>query len=218
MFKNRQQAGQLLADKIVREIKILDIEVLRDKFVILGIPRGGVVVANAVAKKLGCPLDVIVVKKIGAPGQEELAIGAVGETPGSVYLNNKLIGELGVKSDYLEEIKKLKNLEIKEREKLYRQNRLAFDLEGKTVIIVDDGAATGATVIVAAREVWNNEPQKVIVALPVVAKDTLAKLEKEADEVIFLETPELFYAVGQFYEEFGQVGEEEVMQLLASSC
>lgn len=219
MFKNREEAGRILAEKLKEDMsgqagEPKALKKLMDEVVVLGIPRGGVVVAKEVAKILNCPLDVIVVKKIGAPGNPELAIGAVGETEGSVYLNKELIKDLRIGKDYIEEIKKFRNLEIKRREKLFRQGRPPLNLKNKIVIIVDDGAATGATIIAACREVWNNQPKKVVIALPVLSKDTLKKLEDEADEVIFLETPWPFFAVGQFYQEFRQVSDEEVINLL----
>lgn len=213
MFKDRVQAGQLLAQKLIGEEKDLP----AGQTVVLGIPRGGVVVAFQVAKFLGCLLDVIVVKKIAAPGQEELAIGAVGETESAEYLDEKLIAELQIDKEYLSEEIKRKKEEIKRRERLFRREKSALALKGKTVIIVDDGAATGATVIAACREVWQTEPKKVIVALPVLAKDTLKKLEPEADEVIFLKTPLMFFAVGQFYQDFPQVSDEEVIKILNSN-
>lgn len=208
MFEARQQAGKLLAEKLEKEITS------KDKVVILGIPRGGVVVAKEISRVFGCPLDVIAVKKLGAPGQPELAIGAIGRTRGSRYLDKKLVQDLGVDADYLAGEMIEKQREIKRRERLYRQEKKPLALKDKTIIIADDGAATGATMIAACREVWSQEPRKVIIALPVLAKDTLRKLEKEADEVIYLEAPALFYAVGQFYRQFPQNTDEEVIELL----
>jgi len=209
MFQDRKEAGQQLAQKLK------DYQ-LQPNVIILGIPRGGVETAKQIAQDLNCSLDIIVVKKIGAPSEQELAIGAVGETKGSNYLDERLINELRVSQQYLDEqIKRLKK-EIKRREVLYRQNRDPLDLKGKTVIIVDDGTATGATAIAAAREVWNNEPKRVVIALPVAPKDTLHKLEKEADEVIVLETPTDFFSVGQFYENFPQISDKEVISLLST--
>lgn len=210
MFVNREKAGELLGEKITKE--------LEDKsgLVVLGIPRGGIITASAIAKILKCPLDVILVKKLSAPHQSELAIGAIGETEGSLYLNKGLIKDLNIGPDYIEKIKQLKYKEIKEKEKKYRQGRLALNLENKSIIIADDGAATGATVIAACREVWLSKPKKLIAALPVIAKDTLLLLEKEVDQVSYLKAPEIFYAVGQFYEEFKQVSDEEVIRLLVS--
>lgn len=209
MFQNRLEAGKLLGEKILEEIGKL-----RDKFIVLGIPRGGVVVARQVAKVLGCPLDVIVTRKIGAPGNEELAIGAVGETEGSKYIDERLAADVGADEEYLKSKIKEQKEEIKRREKLYREGKEPLNLENKIVILVDDGVATGATMIAAAKEVWNNNPKKVIIALPVCPKDTLTKLEKEADQIIVLKTPWPFFAVGQFYKEFEQVSDEEVVELL----
>lgn len=211
MFENRQQAGQLLTEKL----KSLGIAKSSKDLVVLAIPRGGLVVGKEISLELSTSLDIIVVKKLGAPNQSELAIGAVGETPGSTYLDKKLVSQLRVSSKYIEEIKKLRNLEIKRREKLYRQGKPALNLQGKIVIITDDGAATGATMIAACREVWNNNPKKVIVALPVLARDTLKKLEEEADEVVYLEAPRMFFSVGQFYEEFDQVTDQTVIKILS---
>jgi putative phosphoribosyl transferase len=209
MFKNRKQAGILLAKKVKKEIDELHGEV-----VVLGLARGGMPIASQIAKELEAPLDVLVVKKIGAPGHEELAIGAVGETSGAKYLDKKLAKDVGASKDYLEDkIESIKEL-IKKREKKFRGEKEAVDLKDKIVIIADDGAATGSTIIAGIREVWNNNPKRVVVALPVLAKDTLSKLEKEADEVIFLEAPETFFAVGQFYQSFPQISDEEVLKLL----
>jgi len=223
MFKNRQDAGKLLGKRLLTEINVPTGESLygiptvrsgklRDKIVVLGIPRGGVVIAKEIANVLDCQMDVIVVKKLGAPGRPELAIGAVGETDGSVFTDESMVTELNISREYIKEEIESKKEEIKRRENLYRQDRSPLDLENKIVIITDDGAATGATIIAAAREVWNHKPKKVIIALPVLAKDTMVKLEKEADEVIYMEAPELFYAVGQFYESFEQVSDETVIK------
>jgi len=209
MFKSRIEAGNLLAEKIAK-----DLGQLTSKAVILGIPRGGVIVAKQIADSLACFLDVIVVKKIGAPNQPERAIGAVGETNGSKYIDQRLVDDVKASKDYLNsEIIKMRQ-EIKRREQLYRQNKPPLDLKNKIVIVTDDGAATGATVIAAVREVWNNQPKKVVIALPVLSKDILAKLEKEADEVLYLDTPWPFFAVGQFYQQFPQITDEEVIGAL----
>jgi len=210
MFSNRVQAGQLMAVKLQREL----VDAAPEDLLILSIPRGGVVVAKEIAKKLKCLHDVIVTKKLRAPNHEELAIGAVGETEGSLYLNKRLARDVGADDRYISQEIKDRREEIKRREKIYRGNKRELSLADKTVIIVDDGAATGATIIAAAREVWNNNPHKLIIGLPVCARDTLAKLEKEADMVIALETPEMFYAVGQFYQEFPQIEDEQVVRIL----
>lgn len=212
MFVNRKEAGKTLGKKILEEIREL-----RKESVVLGIPRGGIVVASEVAKTLYCPMDVIVVRKLGAPENPELAIGAIGETKGAQYIDKRLSENIGADKAYLAQEIRIQLLEIRRRERVYRQGKPALDLKNKIVVITDDGSATGATAIAAAREVWNNKPRKVIMALPVVAKDTLEKLEKEADEVIYLEAPEQFFSVGQFYQEFEQVGDEEVVNLLRFS-
>ncbi|OGD53726.1 hypothetical protein A3J78_00700 [Candidatus Beckwithbacteria bacterium RBG_13_35_6] len=216
MFKTRIEAGRLLGKKLIDELTNSQIANFKDSVVVLGIPRGGVVVASQVARVLGCSLDVIVVKKLGAPYQSELAVGAVGETNGSQYLDDRLVKDLQIGKQYLDEEITRKKAEIKRREQLYRQGKPPLDLKDKLVIIVDDGAATGATIIAACREAWNNLPKKVIIGLPVIAKDTLEKLEEEADEVIYLDAPWDFYAVGQFYEDFPQVEDKEVVEILKS--
>ncbi|MFC1710954.1 phosphoribosyltransferase [Patescibacteria group bacterium] len=215
MFKSRKEAGKLLGKKIKTNLQEeLGESSFKNKLVVLGIPRGGVVIGKEVANILGCFLDVIVVKKLAAPGQQELAIGAIGETAGSNYIDKKIVKELNISKRYLTtEIAKKKE-EIKNREKIFRANLKEVALQDKIVIIVDDGAATGATIIAAIREVWNSKPKKVIVGLPVLALDTLEKLENEADEVIFLEAPTNFFAVGQFYQEFAQVEDEKVINIL----
>ncbi len=210
MFEDRKQAGIMLAEKVFNEV-----QELKGKVVVLGLPRGGVPVAKQVAEKLKAPLDVLLVKKIGAPGHQELALGAVGETKGSKYLDKRLVKDVGASKQYLnEQIDQVQQL-IKQREETFRRKKAAIDLKGKIVVVVDDGAATGATIIAGIREVWNSEPKRVIAALPVLAKDTVAKLEQEADEVIYLEAPEPFFAVGQFYNQFPQVSDEEVLELLS---
>ena len=213
MFADRIQAGRLLADKLTEDLT----GVASNNILVLSIPRGGVVIGSELAKKLVCPHDIIVTKKLRAPDQEELAIGAVGETKGSLYLNKKLAERVGVDDDYLAQEIKNRQKEIKRREKIYRGNKKELSLERKTVIIVDDGAATGATMMAAAREIWNRNPRKVIIALPVCARDTLKKLEKEVDAVIVLEVPALFYAVGQFYQNFPQLSDVEVREILDNS-
>jgi len=209
MFKNRVEAGKLLGERLLREL-----EAEKKELIVLSIPRGGAVIGSEVAGCLACPHDVIVTKKLRAPMQEELALGAIGETSGSLYVNKRLVDELGIANNYLKKEIVDRQREIKRREELYRQGREALHLQDRVVIIVDDGVATGATMIAAAREVWNRKPKKVIIGLPVIAKDTLGKLEKEVDAVIFIEAPEMFYAVGQFYEDFPQLEDEEVIELL----
>jgi len=213
MFKDRNDAGIKLAEKLKTELN----ELSGVETVVLAIPRGGVVVGTEIAKSLKLPLDIIITKKLGAPDRPELAIGAIGQTQGSLFLDQRIIKELNIDRLYvdLEIIKK--QTEINRRENLYRQGKPEIELNNKRVILVDDGAATGATMIASAREVWNREPKQVIIALPVCAKHTLAQLEKEADMVIVLEIPDDFYAVGQFYTKFEQVRDEEVIKILCNN-
>jgi predicted phosphoribosyltransferase len=213
MFKNREEAGQKLAKKLKSEELINN----PSETVVLGITRGGVVVARAIADYFKVALDVIIIKKIGAPNQPELAIGAIGETSGSHYLEEQMIREMGISRDYLNQEITAKLAEIKARESRYRQGRPAVGLKNKEVVIVDDGTATGATMIAALRETWNRQPKRVIVSLPVAPLDTLKKLEHEADSVVVLETPAPFFSVGQFYENFTQVTDEVVLKLLSPS-
>ncbi len=190
--------------------------------IVLGIPRGGVVVGKELAEVLNSPLDVIITKKIGAPGNPELAIGAVGPfdgersrtAQGEPVINEELATQAGADEKYLKaQISKLK-VEIKKREKEFRSGKAPLNLKDKVVIITDDGVATGATMMAAIELARQQNPKKIIVAVPVIAKDSLDKIEKLADEVVYLEAPSLFFAVGQFYQHFNQVTDEEVMDIL----
>lgn len=206
MLESREQAGQLLGENLAQYKGRPDV-------VVLGIPRGGVVVAKAVAQALGAPLDVVVIKKIGAPNNSELAIGAVGPM-GVVYWDNKLCRRLGVNQNEKLKMKNEKLRELEEREKLLRGKKGYASLKNRTVIVVDDGVATGATSLAAAKFIKKMKAKKIILTTPVIAKDTLIDIKRYFDEVIFLEAPEEFYAVGQFYEEFPQVTDDEVIQIL----
>lgn len=202
IFKNRQSAGQLLAKRL---------EGIKADLV-LGIPRGGVVVAAKIAKDLNLPLDIIVTRKIGAPEQEELALGAV-DPDGEVIWDEALLSQLKLKITNLkfkieDEIK-----ELKRREQLYREGREILDVKDKTVILVDDGMATGSTALVAV-EYLKRHGAKIILAMPVASSDAIKKVEAEVDKSIMLEIPENFAAVGQFYQQFEPVEDEEVIQLL----
>lgn len=208
VFKDQVSAGEELAEKLSRY--------KNKKAVVLAIPRGGVATGSAVAKKLHLPLDVVVAHKISAPGNPELAIGAVGETKGSLWLNKALVSQLSVSDDYLQSEIKKQQAEIKRREKTYRQAKTPRQLKGKLVILVDDGIATGATMIAAVREMRNLGADKVVVAIPVAPPDTVKLLKKEADEVVCLETPPLFFAVGQWYQNFRQYTDQEVIKLVES--
>lgn len=205
-FQNRKQAGQLLAEKFKEHRRFKNL-------IVLAIPRGGVVTGKELAGVLGCPLEVIVTKKIGAPGNPELAVGAVGAV-GEPVIDEELATRAGADENYLKnQISKIK-IEIKRREKEFRGNKPPLNLKGKTAIVVDDGVATGATMAAAVEIIRQQEPKKIIVAVPVIAQDALGKISKLADEVIYLQAPRLFFAVGQFYRDFEQISDEEVVQLL----
>lgn len=205
-FQNRTQAGRKLAEKLWEYKGKKDL-------VILGIPRGGVAIAKELAIALACSLDVIVTKKIGAPGNSELAIGAVGAAGESV-INEELAARVGANEEYLKsQIAKLKT-EVARRIKEYRGDQRPLDLKDKIVIITDDGLATGATMAAAVEVVRQQKPKKIVVAVPVTARDSLKKIKAKVDEVVYLEAPTMFFAVGQFYEDFPQITDEEVKELL----
>ncbi len=183
---------------------------------VLAIPRGGVVVGAEVARALGAPFDLIIPRKVGAPDNEELAIGAVAPD-GTVYVDRRLVSMLRVPDAYLEAKVAREMKEIARRMEHYRGNRPFPSLAGKTVIVVDDGVATGATVLAAIMALRRREPARVVLAIPVSPRDTLGRLQQEADEVFCLATPEPFYAVGQFYQSFEQTSDDEVVRLLADN-
>lgn len=202
MFTNRREAGVALARK-------LGIYQGKKNVVVLGIPRGGVVVAAELAQRLHLPLDILVIKKIGAPGQEELAIGAVG-TQGH-HLNEHAAH---LPRAYLQEQIKLKQQEVQERYKLLRGKRKAVPWKGKVVLLTDDGVATGATMIMAIQMLRKQGVKKMHVAVPVAPRGTVQRLKVVADEVICLEQPAFFHAIGEFYKDFKQVEDEEVIKIL----
>ncbi|MHB8231484.1 MAG: phosphoribosyltransferase [bacterium] len=212
IFKNRREAGRLLGGKLPAD------KYAGKNTVVIGLLRGGVPVAYEIANILKAPLDVALVRKIGAPDQEELAIGAIvdGKNP-KVYLNESLISRIGIPEGYIDRVKKIKLEEIRKREKIYRRGEEKIDVRGKIAIIVDDGIATGASIRVAIEALKEEKPEKIIVAVPVIAADTLRELKKIVNEVIVLSAPEEFYAVGEFYEDFSQTGDDEVIELLKKS-
>lgn len=206
MFQDRYQAGEMLASRL---------EKFRNdkKAVVLGLPRGGVVTAYAVAKELHLALDVICIRKLGAPYNPELAIGAV-DSSGEGYYNDDIITALRVPEDYIKQIvEKEKNIAL-QRLKMYRQNRTAIDLHEKKVVLVDDGLATGATMKAAVRAVRAAGADYIVVAVPVSPPSTLDELKEMADEVTCLSAPSYFAAVGQFYEDFSQTEDDEVIKFL----
>ncbi len=204
-FRDRQDAGEQLA-AVLRPYRERQPSVL-------AIPRGGVVVGYVVAKELGAPLDVIVPRKLHAPGNPELAIGAVAHD-GTVYLDQALVSSLRVDEDYLRHEASEQTEEIRRRMRLYRGDRPLPDLTARTAIVIDDGMATGATMIAALRVVRAMRPQRVVAAIPVAPPDGAQRLGAEADDVVCLHRPVMFYAVGQFYDDFAQTTDDEVIALL----
>jgi predicted phosphoribosyltransferase len=207
MFEDRHEAGERLGEAL-------------DRFgdptpVVLGIPRGGVVVAEVVARRLRAPLDVVVPRKLGAPGNPELGIGAV--APGVRVLDARLIRELRVPASYLEAEISRQQGEIARREGRYRAGRGSPNLEGRAAIVVDDGVATGGTAVAALRWARGAGAARVVLAIPVAPRQAVASLAREADELVALATPEPFLAVGQWYESFEQVSDEEVIALLTEA-
>lgn len=202
---NRIDAGQQLAHKLWGYQG-------DPKAVVIGLPRGGVVVAAEVAKVLQLPLDIVVPRKIGAPGNPEFALGALTEEGEPVFQES--IQRYDIPEEYLTMAILKEKQEAQRRLKVYRGDRAPLNLSHKTVLLIDDGVATGATMRAAIVSSFKKGADKVVVAAPVIAPDTLQVLEKEASEVVFLHTPEHFSAVGQFYQEFEQSTDTEVIQIL----
>lgn len=205
LFRNRQEAGRELGRRLA--------ELGLDRPVVVGIPRGGVVVAAVAAREVGGDLDVILPAKIRAPHQPELGLGAVAPD-GTLVLDSQTIHMLGVPDEYLEMEIDRRRAEVERRTHAYRKEREPVELAGRTAVLVDDGIATGGTVICAARSLKRREPAELIIAVPVAPMSAPARLEKEADRVICLHTPEPFIAVGQWYDDFSQVSDEEVARAL----
>lgn len=206
-FTDRTEAGEQLAERLVALG-------LKDP-VVLAIPRGGVAVAVPIARRLGAPLDLALARKIGAPFNEELAIGAVGDD-GSVVLSQSMVRRLSVSQAYLDDVVAHARSEIDRRRRAYRGDGSPLDVKGKSVIIVDDGLATGATAEAAAMAVRHKQPAALVVAAPVASLDAVRRLESVADSVVVVDVPPFFQAVGQFYERFEQLDDEEVRRALES--
>lgn len=211
IFRDRGEAGRLLAGKLS--------EVLTEpsNLVVLGIPRGGVVVAAEVSKLLKAPLEVVVVRKLGVPGHEEFAFGAI-DVDGQMVIDQPLVTQLGLSPEMVEAVRKRELAEALRREALFREGRPRFKLNGKTAVIVDDGLATGATAEAAINYVRGKGPARLILATPVAAGDTVSRLKGLVDGLVVLDVPDDFMAVGQFYHEFPQVSDEEVGRILSSGC
>jgi len=210
MFSDRKDAGVQLASRL-KEYKD------QPGVLVLALPRGGVATGYEIARSLNVPLDIVIVRKIGFPGQPELGIGAVSET-GTVVLNESIISIYGVSKDYIKrEISRQKE-EITRRVKLYRKGKKLLSLEGKTIILVDDGVATGATMKAAIATLKEEKIKKLIVALPVAPPSMADELKQMVDTLICIETPFDFMAVGAYYHDFTQVSDEEVVDLLERSA
>lgn len=208
MFETRVQAGELLADVLVGFKN-------KSSAIVLGIPRGGVPVAKAIATKLVLPFDVVITKKISSPYQKELAIGSVGPE-GKMLLDESLVKQIGVDRKYIEKERIKKIREIKERIKKFRKNKKRVNLKGKSVILTDDGIATGSTVLAAIGYLRNKKVSRVILAVPVAPKDMEKNLKNRVDKLVILRAPRFFHAVGQFYKQFPQLTDKDVIKLLQS--
>jgi len=205
MFENRTDAGRRLA------VLLEERDVSAD--IVLAVPRGGLPVGRAVADILDVPLDIVAARKLGAPGNPELAIGAVA-SDGTVWLNDDLIDDLGVEDAYLEEAIEQEHAAAVAKVERYREGRPPLDLDGRTVLVVDDGIATGATTTACVRQVENAGAARVILTVPVAPPRAVERLREEVDEVVCVETPANFGAVGQFYDVFEQVSDERAKTYL----
>ena len=205
-YRDRAHAGVFLAEALSSYQS-------HENVVVIALPRGGVPVAYEVAKRLHLPLDITYPCKIGAPGNPEFAIGAITEDGQGIF-HEDVIASLSVSKNFLKKAIQEKKEQAQQRLKLYRSGRPPLDVNGKIVLLVDDGVATGATMEAAIKSLRSLSAQKIVVVVPVGPPDSMAKLESIADEVVCLATPQSFYAVGQFYEEFGQTSDEEVISLM----
>lgn len=208
-FRDRVEAGQRLARDLGRYADRTDV-------LVLGLPRGGVPVAFEVARALSAPLDVFVVRKLGLPHHEELAMGAIA-MGGARVLDLALIRQMGVSDAEIEQVTRREEIELERRQKQYRGDRPLPDIAGRTVILVDDGLATGSSMRVAVAALREEHPRKIVVAVPIAPEETCEMLRGAADEVVCALTPEPFYAVGLWYRDFSQTSDEEVHDLLERS-
>jgi predicted phosphoribosyltransferase len=209
-FPNRIEAGRILAEKLEKYADRSDV-------IVLGLPRGGVPVANEVAERLRVPLDVFIVRKLGVPGFEELAAGAIA-SGGVRVLNEDVVRAIPHADQAIEAVTARESAELERREETYREGRPAPELRDRIVILVDDGLATGATMRAAVKALRQQEAAKIVVAVPVGPPDTCHEIEEQADETICLSTPPFFQAVGQYYEDFSQTTDEDVRELLGRAA
>ena len=207
VFRDRVHAGQLLAEALMKYAN-------RDDVLVLGLPRGGVPVAYEVANQLHAPLDVLIVRKLGVPDNEELAMGAIA-SGGVKVLNSAVVRTFGIPPDVIEQAVATQSKELRRRELAYRGHTGAPEIKGRIVILVDDGIATGSTIRAAVQALRQQHPKQVIIAVPTAAPDSCEDLEPIVDDLVTLMRPEDFRGVGQWYEDFSQTSDAEVTQLLA---
>jgi putative phosphoribosyl transferase len=208
-FFDRTEAGQFLAESL---IKYAD----REDVIVLALPRGGVPVAAEVAKRLNAPLDVFVVRKLGLPDHPELAMGAIASGGVRVF-NGEVVNALRIPDEVIDDVSGEELIELQRREKMYRADLPPLDVEGKTVIVVDDGIATGSTMLAAVSALRQLNARLIVVAAPVIAASTYSEMQRAADEVAAVMLPENFYAVGLWYKDFSQTSDKEVRALLAQA-
>jgi predicted phosphoribosyltransferase len=209
LFANRREAGRILASLLM---KYAD----RDDVLVLALPRGGVPVGFEVARALSAPLDVFIVRKLGVPGHDELAMGAIA-TGGVRVLNDDVVISLELEPEVIDAVAAREEKELARRERLYRGARPDPDVKGRTVILVDDGLATGSTMRAAVAALRKQRPARIVVAVPVAAPETCEEFKTEVDEVVCAATPRMFNGVGRWYEDFSQTTDEEVHELLAQA-
>ena len=208
-FRDRSEAGQLLAERLSKYANLADV-------IVLALPRGGVPVGFEVARALHAPLDVFIVRKLGVPGYEELAMGAVA-SGGVRVLNEQVVKNLNIPENVIDAVADWEMEEIRRREERYRGGEPPADVRARTVILVDDGLATGATMLAAIKALREQRPARIVVAVPTAAPDTCEQMKAEADDAICAITPDPFYAVGLWYENFWQTTDEEVREMLAAA-
>ena len=209
LYRDRSEAGQVLATRLMKYADRPDV-------IVLALPRGGVPVAFEVAKALHAPLDVFVVRKLGVPGHEELAMGAI--ATGDVrVINLEVVRMLNIPDAVIDAVAAREQQELLRREQLYRDDRPAPDVTGRIVLLVDDGLATGSTMRAAVTALGQQHPDRIVVAVPVAAPSTCEEFEVEVDEIVCAQTPEPFYGVGYWYEDFSQTSDKEVHDLLAQA-
>jgi len=205
-FRDRPQAGQLLSKKLAGYAN-------REDVIVLALPRGGVPVAREIARSLHAPLDVFLVRKLGVPGQEELAMGAIA-SGGVRILNQDIVQTMGIPAHVIDSVTATEVQELARRERLYRGDRPAPDVMSRTVILVDDGLATGATMRAAVAALRRMKPRRIVIAVPIAAVPTRQEFAREVDEIVCLHTPDPFFSVGFWYDDFSQTTDEDIREML----